>query len=135
MMTRHVLFAGLLALTIGIGAIDARPAAAGSVTFRIQPRGEAADAISNGFRIYSLVQQFRNSARIRQTGNNNAAAIAQNGSGNLARVVQRGSGHTSSVTQNGNNNMLGVFQFGRNTSSNVTQTGNGRLGLVFQAGW
>jgi hypothetical protein len=137
MTTPKVRFS-LLALMMGVAILGAAPAGAGSVTFRVEPKGEDARALRTGLTLYSMFQGFKdrkkNSAKIDQKGNGNSAAVGQSGSGNRTSVFQRGSGHTAEVSQSGNNNTLGVFQFGKNTSYSGSQTG-GEFGLIFQGGW
>lgn len=113
----------------------ASPAAAGSISLTVTPKGDSATAISRGLQIYSWAKGLESRARVSQKGTGNAAAIGQSGSGNWAGVFQRGSGHTGTIAQNGDNNAYGLFQFGRNTSSSVTQTGSGKTGFTFLGGW
>ena len=91
-MIRAKLAAGLLAFTIGAAAIDAPApaAAAGSVSVTIAPKGESANAIRDGFSLFSWVRQMRRSARIDQKGSGNGAAVSQSGRWNWAAIFQRG---------------------------------------------
>lgn len=142
-MKRLTKTAGLLAVLVGLGALQApAPAeAGGSVTMMITPRGDSADFISTGLRIYGLTQQYKqakkskNTATVKQKGVNNAAALSQKGAGNYGLVYQKGKGHTATASQGGYNNTLGVFQFGKKTNLDVGQYGVGQTGIVLQGGW
>jgi hypothetical protein len=135
-MIRTNLMTAVLVLTTGCAVLaPPTPAAAGSVSVAITPKGEHATAIRGGLRVLSWGQEMRNRARIDQRGGGNGAGISQSGNGNWAGVFQRGRGHSATVAQNGDNNALGIFQFGRNTSTDAVQTGNGQVGVVLQAGW
>ena len=125
---------------MAVAPIAAAPALArngGSVSLTINPQGRDAEAIREGFQLYSFFKNIknRNRAKVDQRGAGNGAAIAQHGQGNAAEVFQRGKDHSATIEQNGNNNLFGIFQFGRHTKSTVTQTGTGRTGLVIQGGW
>ncbi len=137
-MTMPKVRGSLLALMMGLTVLGATPAGAGSITFRVEPKGEDARTLRTGLAVYSLFQGLKdrksNTAKVDQKGNGNSAAVGQSGSGNWSGVFQRGSGHTAEVSQSGNNNTLGVFQFGKNSSYSGSQTGNG-FGLIFQGGW
>ena len=137
-MTRVRLTATTLAALMAAIPLTAIPAAArqhGSVAVVLQPKGEEAQAVREGYFLYSLIKGFKNRAHVNQRGSANGAAIAQHGDNNAAEVFQRGSGHSAAITQNGSNNLFGIFQFGRNTHRTVTQTGNGQTGLVINGGW
>lgn len=138
-MITTTLKAGLLAAALGIAA--ATPAAAGSFSFTLTPKGDSADLIRSGLQIYGLVneiqgqKQGKNHAKVKQKGRDNAAAVSQKGAGNTGLVYQRGKGHGATLTQAGRENAFGIFQFGRATNADVVQTGRGGVGLVFQGGW
>jgi hypothetical protein len=135
--TLRKVMASLVAATIGMGSL-ATPAAAagGSISLSITP-GSAKDAraVHTGLALYSLFQDARSGAIVRQHGNNNAAALGQNGRGNLGIVHQEGNGHSGTLQQNGNRNAYGLFQFGRNANGHVAQHGHGQTGATFQFGW
>lgn len=129
------LVTGLLALTAPCAAF-----AGGSFNMVITPQGETAQAIQQGFVIYSLIDQLndkkkKNHAKVVQKGNRNAAAIDQKGAGNVGLLVQRGRDHRATLGQYGYNNALGVFQFGKRTDLDVAQVGNGQTGFIIQGGW
>lgn len=126
----------LVSAAVLAAILSAGPVSAGQVSLRIEPRGEAAEAVSTGFRLYSLFRSHKkNTASVDQRGSGNGAAIAQHGDGNWADVVQRGSGHSGQITQTGRNNVFGLFQFGRKTETVVSQSGNGKVGFEFLGGW
>jgi hypothetical protein len=133
-IARHIA-AALAVVTLG-GAVATPASANGSISFNLAPRNAQEDhAMRTGFALYSIYNQVRNGASIRQQGNGNSAGLAQNGRGNTGLVHQRGNGHTGTLQQNGNSNAYGLFQFGRNTTSNITQNGNGTTGATIQFGW
>lgn len=103
-------------------------------TIVLTPKGQQAEAVREGLRIYGWAQGGGNRATVDQRGNRNAAAISQHGHGNLGVVVQRGSNHSATLTQNGNNNALGVFQTGRGRQVDATQTGNNKTAIIVQVG-
>lgn len=137
-MTRTVLksvMAGLIAATVGSTAFVAPASASGQVSITVRPQNADQDrAMRTGLAIYSIVNQVKGGAAVRQKGKNNSAGIAQNGKGNLGIVHQEGKGHNGTLTQNGNGNAHGLFQFGKNTNGHVTQNGGG-TGATFQFGW
>lgn len=127
---------GFAALAIGSAGMTAPAAAGGQLSINLAPaNAQQAQAMQNGFAIYSIYNDIRSGASIRQRGNGNAAGIGQNGRGNTGIVHQRGNGHNATLQQNGNGNAYGIFQFGRNTNANVAQNGNGRTGATIQFGW
>ena len=138
-MIRSSLAAASLAALMAAAPMASLPAEArgGSVSLTLEPKGQDAEVIREGFQLYSFFKGFknRNRAKVDQRGAGNGAAIAQHGRGNAAEVFQRGKDHSATIEQTGNNNLFGIFQFGRHTKSTVTQTGNGRTGLVIQGGW
>lgn len=136
-MIRTNLVVGMLAATLGLAAVATPvPADAGSISFKVAPKGKDAELLRHGLNLYSLARTHRrNRARVDQRGTDNGAGISQSGEGNVAGVFQRGRGHSATISQNGNNNAYGVFQFGRNTHTSVTQSGDGGAGFVFQGGW
>ena len=137
-MTKHTPTACLLAVMIGVAAMQApTPASAGGITVMVKPDGETADYIQQGLAIYSIFQGLneKNHAHVKQKGKGNAAALSQKGVGNYGLIVQNGKGHTATVSQKGYGNALGVFQYGRNTSLDYTQFGRGDVGFIFQGGW
>jgi Curlin associated repeat len=111
------------------------PAQAGQVTWHIRPHGKDARILRTGLALFSAVQSFKNRARVDQSGNNNSAGIAQNGSGNGALLVQHGNGQTGTISQTGNGNGCALIQFGKNTNGSCDQNGNGQLDFVLQGGW
>jgi hypothetical protein len=124
---------------IGFSSLSG-PASAGSMTMVITPPGDAANLLTTGLQIYSLVEQqkgkkHKNHAKVDQKGSNNEAALSQTGAGNYGLVVQRGKGHSATASQAGFNNALGIFQFGKNTNVDVAQRGNGKASIVLQGGW
>jgi hypothetical protein len=126
----------LVAATIGTSAFIAPAQAGGSLSVHVQPRNEQENrAMRAGLSLYSIYNQVKGGASIRQIGSGNAAGVAQDGRGNQGIVHQEGRGHNGTVTQNGNGNSYGLFQFGRNTNGHATQTGNGNAGATFQFGW
>lgn len=75
-----------------------------------------------------------NRVQVEQRGDNNGAAIAQNGRGDAARILQRGSDLTAILRQNGNNNSAGLVQVGRNNTATITQNGSDNAACVIQVG-
>jgi Curlin associated repeat len=142
-MKRFTKTAGALAVMVGLAALHApAPAeAGGEVAVMITSRGDAADFINTGLRIYGLTQQHKgakkkkNLATVKQKGVNNDAALSQKGAGNYGLVYQKGKGHTATASQGGYNNALGIFQFGEKTSLDVGQYGVGQTGIILQGGW
>jgi hypothetical protein len=135
-MIRMSLMTSALVLTTGFAILaPPTPAAAGTVSVAVTPKGKHARAIRDGLQVLSWAQHMRNQARINQRGGGNGTAISQSGNGNWAGVFQHGRGHSATITQNGDNNAFGIVQFGRDTSTDAVQTGNGQVGLVLQAGW
>lgn len=134
--TLKLLMASVFALTIGSASLASPAAAGGSVSLSIAPSSaKHARAMHTGLQLYSLFQGARNGAIVRQNGNNNAAALGQNGRRNLGIVHQDGNGHSGTLRQNGHRNGYGLFQFGENTRGHVTQNGSGQTGATFQFGW
>jgi minor curlin subunit len=68
--------------------------------------------------------QSHNSATVSQNGENNGAAVVQNGAGNTAGIRQFGRDNTGAITQNGDNNAACLIQIGRNLDGAITQTGD-----------
>ena len=135
-MTRtKTLIAAALATAIGSAAFAAPASAGGSISFNIAPKNAKEEqAMKTGLAIYGIVTAVKGGS-IKQLGNNNAAGLAQFGSGNFGVVHQEGSGHNGTLTQNGNGNSYGVFQFGKNTNAHAVQNGNGGTGATFAFGW
>ncbi len=135
-MTRtKTLIAAALATAIGSAAFAAPASAGGSISFNIAPKNAKEEqAMKTGLAIYGIVNAVKGGS-IKQLGNNNAAGLAQFGSGNFGVVHQEGSGHNGTLTQNGNGNSYGVFQFGKNTNAHAVQNGNGGTGATFAFGW
>ena len=137
-MTRIGFRAATVAALMALTAVTPVSARGGSVSLTINPKGQDAQVVREGFFLYSLFKHSKSrgsGARIDQRGTGNGAAIAQHGNGNTAEVIQRGRNQQAMVTQNGANNWLGLLQFGRNTRSTVSQNGNGQTGLVIEGGW
>ncbi|MCO5057233.1 MAG: curlin [Rhizobiaceae bacterium] len=133
-MTRTVLAASLAA-ALGLGAM-APAHAGGSFSLSIAPRdARSDDAIRTGLQIYSLFNDIRGGASVRQKGNRNSAGLRQDGRRNRGLIYQEGDGHDGSIDQAGDGNAYGLFQFGRNTDAHVTQRGNGNTGATFVFGW
>ena len=133
--TLATLSAGLVAATLGSGALTQPAQAGGQIAVSIAPASADADrAMRTGLALYALFNNVK-SGGIKQTGTGNAAGLAQNGSGNLGIVHQEGSGHNGTLTQNGNGNAYGLFQFGQNTGGHVAQNGTGNTGATFLFGW
>jgi hypothetical protein len=132
--TLKTLYAALLAATIGSAALVA-PAEAGSISLNLDPKNAKQEkALKAGLTIYAIVNAVENRS-IKQNGTNNAAGLAQFGSGNLGIIHQDGDGHTGTLTQNGNNNACGLFQFGKGTSADVVQTGDDGTCATVTFGW
>ena len=121
-------------LTLGAG-FTAAPAEAGQVTLHIRPHGRDAQALRQGLQLFGLFQNFKNRARVSQSGSNNAAGIAQYGRGDTAAIFQNGSGNSGGIVQRGNNDALALFQFGKHNTTTAEQNGNGEVGIVLQGGW
>jgi hypothetical protein len=126
--------AALIAATLGAAASPAL--AGGSISLTYIPQNQKqARAVQAGLLIYSIVNDVKGGASIRQTGKNNSGAIGQNGKGNLGIIHQEGRGHSGTLQQTGYGNAFGIFQFGKKTRADVNQAGNGNTGAVFQWGW
>jgi hypothetical protein len=142
-MKRLTKTAGLLTVLVGLAAfqVPAPAQAGGNVAVMITPRGDAANYLNTGLRIYGMTQQYKqakkskNVATVKQKGVNNAAALSQKGAGNYGLIYQKGKGHTATASQGGYNNTLGVFQFGKKTNLDIGQYGVGQTGIVLQGGW
>jgi hypothetical protein len=134
--TLRTVMASLVAATIAMGSLAAPAAASGSISLSFVP-GSAKDAraVRTGLALYSLFQDARSGAIVRQRGNNNEAGLGQFGRGNLGIVHQEGNNHSGTVQQHGNRNAYGLFQFGRNANGHVVQNGRGQTGATFQFGW
>ena len=134
--TLRILTASLVALAIGAGSLASPAAAGGSVSLSIIP-GSAKDAraVQTGLALYSLFQNARGEAIVRQRGNNNEAGIGQFGRRNLGVIHQEGDGHSGQLEQHGNRNSYGLFQFGKRTRGHVVQNGHAQTGATFQFGW
>jgi hypothetical protein len=132
----RTLAASVLALMIGVGSLASPAAAGGSISLSIVP-GSAKDAhiMQTGLALYSLFQDAKGGAIVRQRGNHNEAGLGQFGRGNLGVVHQEGNGHSGQLEQHGNRNAYGLFQFGRNAQGHVVQNGHGQTGATFQFGW
>lgn len=126
--------AGLIILS-GLAVFGAPPASAGSFSYYLTPKAKQAEAIRRGLKLYSIANNVRNRASVKQAGKGNGAAISQSGTGNAASIIQLGRGHSATVTQDGNDNTLGVLQLGKKTKTSATQTGNGNVGFIVQGGW
>lgn len=137
-MTRDMyktLISAFLAAGLGQPLLASPAHAGGSVSIAYAPgNAQNAGALATGLRAYSLYRGWR-SARIRQSGDRNAAAIGQNGRGNVGIIRQKGSGHSATLQQNGDDNAYGIFQYGKRTAANVEQNGNGGSGVSFSYGW
>lgn len=132
----RVLFAGVVALTIGSASLTSPAEAGGSVSLSFIPgSAEDAQAVRTGLQLYSLFQNARNGAMVRQRGVNNEAGVGQFGRGNHGIVHQEGRGHSGTLRQNGDRNSYGLFQFGKRTRGHVVQNGHGQAGATFQFGW
>lgn len=120
-------------------AIPSVPANAGSIGFTVSPKGEDAEALRAGLRLYSAVRSIRksskNRAKVEQQGEGNGAGISQRGENNWAHVFQNGRGNTGTISQNGNDNAFALVQMGKRNNTQVTQNGNGNAGLRFEWGW
>lgn len=129
------MMAALAAALIGTTASPGPASAGGSISFSHVPKSEQESrALRTGLQFYSLYKGLK-SGDIRQRGRNNAAGLAQYGSGNQGIIRQKGSGHSATLRQQGDDNAYGLFQFGKNTSADVSQYGNGQAGATFQFGW
>lgn len=136
MTATKTIAAALIAATLGTTAGAIPASAGGSVSVNVAPRTQQeADAMRFGLGLYSLYNDVKSGASVKQRGSNNTAGVAQHGRNNNGIVYQEGNGHTGTIRQNGNNNSYGLFQFGRGTSANVSQNGNGQSGMTFQWGW
>ena len=137
-MTRKILktlTASLVAATIGSAALTLPAAAGGSISLTYVPTtAEDAQALQTGLALYALFNGIQNGS-ITQLGMNNAAGLAQLGSGNLGIIHQEGNNHNATLTQTGNNNSCGIFQFGQNTNTNITQSGNNGACASLAFGW
>jgi hypothetical protein len=133
--TTKTLIATVVAATIGTAVLATPASAGGSISINIAPKNAKEEqAIKTGLAIYGIVNAVQNGS-IKQLGTNNAAGLAQLGSGNFGVVHQEGSGHNGTLVQNGNDNAYGIFQFGKNTDAHVAQNGNGGTGATFSFGW
>lgn len=72
--------------------------------------------------------------KVEQQGQNNGAAIGQNGPRNTAGIGQKGDNNVGQISQNGANNSAGVYQIGRNNDGAVVQNGNNNDACLIQAG-
>jgi hypothetical protein len=135
-MTRtKTLVAAALVATIGAAGFAAPASAGGSIAISVTPKNAKEEqAMKAGLAIYGIVNAVKGGS-IKQIGKNNAAGLAQFGSGNFGVVHQEGSGHNGTLNQTGNGNSYGLFQFGKNTNAHVAQTGNGNTGATFAFGW
>jgi hypothetical protein len=133
--TLKTVMASLVAVTVASTALTAPAAAGGSISFTVKPKNAKEEqAMKLGLGIYAIVNAV-NGGKITQNGTNNAAGLAQLGSGNFGVVHQEGSGHNGTLAQNGNGNAYGLFQFGKDTDNHVVQNGNGETGATFSFGW
>ena len=133
--TTNTFVAALLATTIGAAPFAAPAMAGGSISLSLAPaNAKQEQAMKTGLAIYGIVNAVKDGS-IKQKGNNNAAGLAQYGSGNFGVVHQDGNGHSGSLVQNGNGNAYGLFQFGKGTDAHVVQNGNGGTGATFAFGW
>ncbi len=108
----------------------------GAISLHLNPRSaDEARALRAGLALFAVHQDIRSNGHVTQRGVNNAAAIAQRGSGSRAIVHQDGCNHDASIDQRGRNHAHGVFQFGCNTSAHVAQRGRGQTGVTIQYGW
>lgn len=84
----------------------------------------------------SLFGKQRNApaVKVEQQGQNNGAAVGQNGPRNSAGIGQKGDNNVGQISQNGANNAAGVYQIGRNNEGGITQTGNNNEACLIQAG-
>ena len=89
-MIRTALATGLMALMLGTAAMTAAPApaAAGSLTVTLSPKGEQAAKLQRKLKKLARLRNRPNTATVEQYGVGNAAAIGQSGSGNDAHVVR-----------------------------------------------
>jgi hypothetical protein len=134
--TLKTLSASSLAAALATGALTVPANAGGSVTINYTPNNQKdAKKLQTGLLLYQIYNAVQNGASIKQLGKNNAAGIAQYGSGNTGIIHQEGKGHSATLTQTGNGNSWGIFQFGKNTNADVYQYGNGGNGATFQFGW
>ena len=86
-MTRTVLAASLAA-ALGLGAM-APAHAGGSFSLSIAPRdARSDDAIRTGLQIYSLFNDIRGGASVRQKGNRNSAGLRQDGRRNPTCLLE-----------------------------------------------
>ncbi|HXV30862.1 MAG TPA: curlin [Sinorhizobium sp.] len=135
-MTRDMfktLIAAFLAAGFSQPLLSVPAHAGGSVSLTYAPAKDAG-VLATGLRAYSVYRGWR-SARIRQSGHGNAAAIGQNGRGDLGIIRQKGRGHSATLQQNGDDNAYGIFQYGKRTAANIEQNGNGGSGATFIYGW
>jgi len=135
-MPRTKLIATAFAAIVAAGAFTEPAYAGGSIAIDIKPgSAEGEQAMRAGLGIYSIVNNIRSGAGIKQLGTGNMGGIAQNGSGNQGIVHQEGSGHSGTLQQNGNGNAYGLFQFGKDTDADIVQNGDGGTGATIVYGW
>ena len=134
-MRRFTPIAAVCSLIVLGLSVPFTQAEAGNFTLRIRPHGHDAQVLRQGLQLYSLFQNFKNHAQVNQNGSNNAAGIAQYGSGDAAAVFQNGSGNSGQIVQRGNNDAFALFQFGKNNGNVTQQNRNGEVGIVLQGGW
>lgn len=133
--TLNNVLAAAVAGTLAIGGV-APAFASGSIAIGVSARDAETDrAIRTGLQLYSLFNNARTGASIRQNGTGNAAGLNQDGRRNQGFIYQEGRGHNGTIQQTGNDNAYGLFQFGRNTDAHVTQRGDGNSGATFVFGW
>ena len=118
----------LVAATLGMGA----GAQAGALSLSLTPRSTTeARLISGAITLYALRRDLRANADIRQSGQNHAAALLQQGSGQRAIIRQRGADHSATLVQSGASNSQVILQFGRGAQADIAQTG-GQAGILLQ---
>ena len=134
MAFKSIIAAVSFAAIAGLG-FGGSPVLAGGRTVVLTPKdAHQAQGVRDSLRLLGWAQGARGNAVVDQRGRNNAAGVAQHGSGNLAIVGQRGSNNSANLAQNGNNNALAVFQIGRNRQLDASQTGNGKTAIIVQTG-
>ena len=120
----------ILATAIGFAALPAP--AENVISLSLTPRTtQEARILRLGLVLYAIDRGLRSGATIDQTGEDNAAEIAQ-GAGNFGLIRQRGRDHTATLEQPGTNGAYAIFQSGKGTTANVRNDGTG---ILLQYGW
>jgi minor curlin subunit len=111
------------------------PALADQVSVTYTPQNaEEAQMLQAGLALYSLHRHLESGGNVRQWGEDNYAALVQQGGGNWGLIEQDGDGHSATLTQTGGGNAHAIFQGGTGATAGVTQTG-GQAGITVQYGW